>query len=217
MILVFVGSGGIGHFLGILYRFFYWNVVPLNFCGFLEYFLEKSKLDLRVSTNPKPETIYFSRNGAWRIVNVIFYGRIEKSKCFSGAEGRNDRLFDYMHSSGTIFVGYFAAIFMGLGIGFNSLLSLSFPRIVLLIGSIIILFYVHLFESKTAREHATYFLKGILLNELSNYKIKNKKELRIYIVDNDLSKKSKSRFKKDRRRMLEIDAGKKVCLLPEIY
>jgi len=216
-ILVLIGSGGIGYSLGILYRFFYWKFFPLNSWDILESFLGEYILDLRVSTiTLKPRYIYFSRNGAWRIINVIFYSRIKESKCFSGAEGRNDRLVDYMHSSGTIFIGYIVAIIIGfIYILFNSFPLLTLFKIILLF-LLIVLFIIHLYECMTGRNNALYFLKGILLNEFHNYRTKNKKAIRIYIVNEDLSEKNKFWFerKKRRRRRLEINNDGKISLHP---
>ena len=222
-ILVLIGSGGIGYFLGILYRFFYWIFFPLNSWGILESFLKENKLDLRISKPMESECFYFSRYGAWRIINVIFYSRIKESKCFSGAEGRNDRLVDYMHSSGTIFIGYIAAIIIGIiYILFNSL-QLNPIKIIILIFLIIALFLIHFISYQMARNNTLNFLKCILLNEFQNYKTKKNKELRIYIVNEDLSEKVKfiqcqnkiNMVEKRRRRRLKISYNRKIILYPE--
>lgn len=231
LILVFIGSGGIGYFLGFIYRFFYWNIFPLNSWEFLEFFIKENKLDLRVITKKterknrkwwiekikdflrliskiiklKKGVYKFKRNGAWRIANVIFYSRKWKSECFKGAEGRNDRLVDYMHSSGTIFTGYFVAIIIGICIGGIS--SFIKTKCLLLIG----LFLIHLFEYVVARKNSLFFLKNIFLNDLSNYKTKKKKPLKIYIVENDLTDINWLGFK--RRHKLRINIFRKIILI----
>lgn len=200
LILVFIGSGGIGYFLGIVYRFFYWNIWPLNSWKFLEFFIKNKKLELTLIPKPEElETHYFNRYGAWRIANVIFYSRKEESNCFKGAEGRNDRLVDYMHSSGTIITGYFAAIFIGICIGGIS----SFIKIKCLL--LIVLFLIHLFEYMAARKNSLYFLKDIFLNELSSKWPLNEKVFRIKIVEEDLTNKNPFWFKIRKRCELKIN------------
>lgn len=73
IILVFIGVGGIGYFLAIIYRFFHWVFFQLGLSIILEGFLSQKILDLRVRNNEwNSKYIYFRRCGAWRILNLDF-------------------------------------------------------------------------------------------------------------------------------------------------
>lgn len=193
--LVFISSGGIGYFLGIVHRFIYWVHFPLNFRKIITNLISNNNVDLRIADKKINKSNEINQNGSWRILNEIFYIRKE-STLISGPEERNDRLFDNMHSSGTSFWGFIIIIIIVI-ISFHFGYLSCNAKTVIGIIVIIVLLITHSCEYFTARNNALFFLEVVLTNELYSYKEKENKSLRIYIAKGDIIKKYRVEYEKD--------------------
>ncbi len=160
--------------------------------GLLKLLKLKGLLQLKCNTEKKEHIdLNFNPCGEWRIINTIWYSRIEESPILKGAHDKRDKVsWDIAHGNGAALIGSIFAVISWLYLFYSGCIKMSvYPYECKWYLIIVPLFFIilHSISFCTTIKMAVGFTQHIISNDLFSYSKKSlcNNPVEIIISEND--------------------------------
>lgn len=113
VLIIFIGSGGLGYLFANIYFSLYWSwpfnrLIAIDHLTFLEGL--RKEMIVIVDLYGKEYTTALSKREAWTIITQYWHSKVEDNSKIKGINKITDRLTDVTHGLGATFIGSLSAL-----------------------------------------------------------------------------------------------------------